>query len=597
MASASSASILFALSKRRSTSSPQLHCEATDFSSLTGIPNATSTSASSWSDGNGITVNTVDRKSVKINNITQASVHWLEPKQRAVLQDVVDPVVKPKKSAFVQMRGGSSDRESSCRPGERQLRPDSELLCCNETIHYLQGSDSESETSPGGSPRRKSHTGIKQKYQSKKLKRFSKAASQIFSKLKLESKSIRGKDRRKHTDKSDDDSDDEDVLPISRRRSRSLTSRVMKRFGHKDEDVTHESSDSPKADATTVKSTSMSSDEKEKQKIKHKKQATKRSSSSSRHRKSRQSPLVNFAKFDPEKYPIECTEEIERAVREREIEEGISVAAIDSHVPISPGAVVPASDILARLQRTTVPDTCMTVTTLPEAGEASSSSYQVVDAPTHTTEDIYDLYGSLTPSGTFIPRTVHTQIDYMHCLVPDQWNIMKSPYYWGKIDRYEADMLLDNKPEGTFLLRDSAQEEFLFSVSFCRYGRTLHARIEQWNHKFSFDAHDPGVYSSDTICSLLEHYKDPNYCMFFEPMLTNPLPRANPSSLMELSRARVCQHVSYDTISYLKLPNSLKEFLREYHYKQRVRIRRVEVDMPQIPEAKQSIVTNTCISR
>eukprot|EP00057_Strongylocentrotus_purpuratus_P013149 XP_011667623.1 PREDICTED: uncharacterized protein LOC578276 [Strongylocentrotus purpuratus] len=593
MASASSASVLFALSKRRSTSSPQLHCEATDFSSLTGIPNTTSTSASSWSESNGITVNTVDRKSVKINTITQASVHWLEPKQRAVLQDV-NPVVKPKnkKSAFVQTRAGASGKENAS--SSRQLRPDSELLCCNETIHYLQGSDSESETSPRASPRRKSHAGIKHKNDStQKFKRFSKAASQIFSKLKLESKTMRGKDRRKEADdKSGDESAGEDVQPISRRRSRSLTSRVMKRFGHKEEDTNPES---PKAEA--VQTATPSSSGNEKPKTKHKKQGKKRSSSSSRRRKSRQSTLVNFAKFDPEKYPIECTEEIERAVREREIEEGIAIEGIDVPVPVSPGTG-PVSDVLTHMQRTTEPD--MPISNLPEAGAAaasSSSDYQVVDAPTHTTEDIYDLYGSLTPSGTFIPRTVHTQIDYMHCLVPDQWNIMKAPYYWGKIDRYEADMLLDDKPEGTFLLRDSAQEEFLFSVSFCRYGRTLHARIEQWNHKFSFDAHDPGVYSSDTICSLLEHYKDPNYCMFFEPMLTSPLPRANPSSLMELSRASICQHVSYDAISYLKLPNGLKEFLTEYHYKQRVRIRRVEVDMPQLPEAKQSIVTNTCISR
>lgn len=68
------------------------------------------------------------------------------------------------------------------------------------------------------------------------------------------------------------------------------------------------------------------------------------------------------------------------------------------------------------------------------------------------------------------------------------------------MDRYEAERLLEGKQEGTFLLRDSAQEEFLFSVSFRKYGRSLHARIEQWNHKFSFDSHDPGVYASETVC-------------------------------------------------------------------------------------------------
>lgn len=76
------------------------------------------------------------------------------------------------------------------------------------------------------------------------------------------------------------------------------------------------------------------------------------------------------------------------------------------------------------------------------------------------------------------------QVDYIHCLVPDLKQITNCTYYWGKMDRYEAERLLENKPEGTFLLRDSAQEEFLFSVSFRKYGRSLHARIEQFNHKF-----------------------------------------------------------------------------------------------------------------
>lgn len=76
------------------------------------------------------------------------------------------------------------------------------------------------------------------------------------------------------------------------------------------------------------------------------------------------------------------------------------------------------------------------------------------------------------------------QVDYVHCLVPDLMQITNCSFYWGKMDRYEAERLLDNKPEGTFLLRDSAQEEFLFSVSFRKYGRSLHARIEQFNHKF-----------------------------------------------------------------------------------------------------------------
>lgn len=174
------------------------------------------------------------------------------------------------------------------------------------------------------------------------------------------------------------------------------------------------------------------------------------------------------------------------------------------------------------------------------------------------------------------PWKVHTQIDFIHCLVPDQQQITALPCYWGVMDRYEAEALLDGRAEGTFLLRDSAQEDYLFSVSFRRYGRSLHARIEQWNHNFSFDAHDPCVFHAATVTALLEHYKDPSSCMFFEPLLTVPLHRTFPFDLQSLARAAICNGITYDGIAALPLPPALQDYLREYHYKQRVRVRWLE---------------------
>lgn len=176
------------------------------------------------------------------------------------------------------------------------------------------------------------------------------------------------------------------------------------------------------------------------------------------------------------------------------------------------------------------------------------------------------------------PAIIHTQVDYTHHLVPDILGITNFGYYWGKMDRYEAEKLLDNKPEGTFLLRDSAQDEHLFSVSFRRFDRSLHARIEQWNDRFSFDSHDPGVFSSSTVSGLVEHYKDPSHCMFFEPMLTIPLHRTFPFSLQHLARATLCPLLTYDSINQLNLPKKIKSFLKEYHYKKQVRVRRFEPD-------------------
>lgn len=179
----------------------------------------------------------------------------------------------------------------------------------------------------------------------------------------------------------------------------------------------------------------------------------------------------------------------------------------------------------------------------------------------------------------------HSQDYYCHFLVPDLEKITACCYYWGKMDRYEAERLLDGKPEGTFLLRDSAQDDYLFSVSFRKYGRSLHARIEQWNHKFSFDSHDPSVYTATTVTGLVEHYKDPTSVMFFEPMLTSPLHRNYVFSLQQLCRAAIVSHTTYDGINDLCLPAKMKSYLKEYHYKLKIRVRQYPEGMTNLPSS------------
>ncbi|CAJ1065230.1 suppressor of cytokine signaling 9 [Xyrichtys novacula] len=223
---------------------------------------------------------------------------------------------------------------------------------------------------------------------------------------------------------------------------------------------------------------------------------------------------------------------------------------------------------------------------------ATAAASASASASAHTSDTIPDSLvdpeatATSMPSAAILPQTdhqkcqdsyrIHTQIDYIHCLVPDLLQITNLPCYWGVMDRYEAERLLEGKPEGTFLLRDSAQEDYLFSVSFRRYGRSLHARIEQWNHNFSFDVHDPSVFHAPTVTGLLEHYKDPNSCMFFEPLLSNPIHRTQPFTLQHICRAAISSCTTYDGINMLPIPNALKKHLKEYHYKQRVRVRRMD---------------------
>lgn len=266
--------------------------------------------------------------------------------------------------------------------------------------------------------------------------------------------------------------------------------------------------------------------------------------------------VIDLSKFNPDDYPIEDCDERARMERAREIAEGVE----------PPPGFQPGRQI----QLLCPPDfnidnlTALFQTHLGLSASALAPALAQLEPPVNNNPP---------PQ-----RVVHTQVDYIHCLVPDLLQITSCSFYWGKMDRYEAERLLDGRAEGTFLLRDSAQEEYLFSVSFRKYGRSLHARIEQWNHRFSFDSHDPGVFASSTVCGLIEHYKDPTCCMFFEPMLTIPLHRNFPFSLQHLCRAVVSSHSSYDGVNQLALPKALKGYLKEYHYKQRVRVRRFDTD-------------------
>ncbi|XP_056463955.1 suppressor of cytokine signaling 4 [Gadus chalcogrammus] len=155
--------------------------------------------------------------------------------------------------------------------------------------------------------------------------------------------------------------------------------------------------------------------------------------------------------------------------------------------------------------------------------------------------------------------------DYI--LVPDLLQINNSPCYWGVLNRFEAEALLEGQPEGTFLLRDSAQDEFLFSVSFRRYSRSLHARIEQSDKRFSFDGRDPCMYRDPSVTGLLRHYSDPASCLYFEPLLSRPLSRTFPFSLQHLCRAVVCSCTTYQGVQGLPLPPQLRDFLGQYHFK------------------------------
>ncbi|XP_055694566.1 uncharacterized protein LOC129796547 [Lutzomyia longipalpis] len=283
--------------------------------------------------------------------------------------------------------------------------------------------------------------------------------------------------------------------------------------------------------------------------------------------------LLDFSRFNPDDYPTEDCDEQARLQREREIEEGVEAPPGFKPRPTESAGALPAAPVINPSATSMVHWSPLGSAAFQSFIQTNRGATATVAPSLYTIDDIPHHQMAIIPNQ---PQRIHSQVDYIHCLVPDLQEITARSFYWCKMDRYQAEKLLEGKPEGTFLLRDSAQEDFLFSVSFRKYGRSLHARIEQFNHSFSFDSHDPSVFTAKTVTGLLEHYKDPLCVMFFEPQLTIPLNRNFVFSLQQICRASIVSRVTYDNISELHLPSRLKAYLREYHYKQKVRVKRFD---------------------
>ena len=63
-------------------------------------------------------------------------------------------------------------------------------------------------------------------------------------------------------------------------------------------------------------------------------------------------------------------------------------------------------------------------------------------------------------------------------------------WFWGSISRREAESLLRGKKDGSFLVRESSDSRFLYSLSFRSNGKTMHTRIEHSNGLFFFYSND-----------------------------------------------------------------------------------------------------------
>lgn len=76
-------------------------------------------------------------------------------------------------------------------------------------------------------------------------------------------------------------------------------------------------------------------------------------------------------------------------------------------------------------------------------------------------------------------------------------------WYWGPISSEAAEKLLSNEPDGSFIVRDSSDDHYIFSLTFKLNNCVRHVRIEQDQGTFSFGS--CAKFKSRTIMEFIEN--------------------------------------------------------------------------------------------
>lgn len=156
-------------------------------------------------------------------------------------------------------------------------------------------------------------------------------------------------------------------------------------------------------------------------------------------------------------------------------------------------------------------------------------------------------------------------------------------WYWGPISGEAAEKILSKEPDGSFVVRDSSDHHYIFSLTFKLNGFVRHVRIEHDQGNFSFGSFTK--FKSNTIVDFIEnaveHSRSGRYLFFLHrrpvlgPMrvqLLHPVSRYKEvQSLQHMCRYIIVKHVRRDLLSQLPVPTRMKQYLKTpFYYSEQV---------------------------
>ena len=146
-------------------------------------------------------------------------------------------------------------------------------------------------------------------------------------------------------------------------------------------------------------------------------------------------------------------------------------------------------------------------------------------------------------------------------LIPYMKNIFACPNFWGEIEDIQAEEILSEKPDGSFLLHKSKNLNYLLRVSY------KNSHFISHDHICKLDAsNDPETDHKLNLKDLLTNSSKDSCDV--EKALRIPIHRKNPFSLQKLTRAVIADSTNFQDVNKLKLPKKLQEFVQEYQCSQ-----------------------------
>ena len=177
---------------------------------------------------------------------------------------------------------------------------------------------------------------------------------------------------------------------------------------------------------------------------------------------------------------------------------------------------------------------------------------------------------------------IRAPVDDIKCLNSNLLMLRTCGYYYEGISRQEAKDKLRQCSVGTFLLRDSADPKYLFSLSVKTPRGITSVRLEYRAGRWRMDCEDRLVNQMpefNNVVELVDFYiklsrnDSQNQCVWLESCgrrdtpvkLVRPVRKAA-VSLQHACRLTIAKHVNSRDIQHLNLPNPMKNYLHEYSY-------------------------------